>query len=80
MGALVSSLAKKLAAPLVTDYRPIAMLCSKFSLFLTIMDEQLDHATEDYGLLDEAQEAFRKGGSTKCQLLKLHSILHHQQK
>ena len=79
-GALVSSLAKKLPALLVTDYRPLALLCSKFSLYLKIMDVNLDHATEDYGLLDEAQEAFRRGRSTKRQLSKLHSILHHQRR
>jgi ribonuclease HI len=79
-GALVTSLAKKLAASLVSDYRPVALLCSKFSLFLKIVEVNLDHATEDYALLDEAQEAFRRGRSTKRQLSKLHSILHHQRK
>ena len=78
MGALVSSLAKKLAALLVTDSRPVAMLCSKFSLLQKIIDELLGQVLEDYGLLDDAQEAFRKGRSTKRQLSKLHSILRHQ--
>ncbi len=44
------------------------------------MEFNLDHATEDYGLLDEAQGAFLKGRSTKRQLSKLHSILDHQWK
>ncbi len=50
-GALVTSLAQKLEALLVTDSLPIALLCSKFSVFLKIMKVNLDHATEDYGLL-----------------------------
>jgi hypothetical protein len=46
------------------------------------MDERVDHATEDCSLLDDAQEAFRKGRSTKrlSQLAKHHSILDHQRK
>ncbi len=44
------------------------------------MEVNLDRATEDYALLDEAQEALRRGRSTKHQLFKLHSILHHQRK
>ncbi len=79
-GAHVTSLAKILAALLVADSWPIALLCSQFSLFLKIMEFNLDHATEDYGLLDESQEAFLKGRSTKRQLSKLHSILDHQRK
>jgi hypothetical protein len=76
--ALVTSLTKKLADILVTDSLPVALLCSKFSLFLKIMEVNLDHATEDYRLLNEAQEAFHRGRSTKHQLSKLHSILHRQ--
>ncbi len=49
MGALVSSLAKKLAALLVTDSLPVAMLCSKFSLLQKIIDELLGQALKDYG-------------------------------
>ncbi len=65
IGALVSSLATKLAALLVTDSRPIAVLCSTFSLLLKILAVHLDHATEDHGLLDNTQEAFRRGRRAK---------------
>jgi hypothetical protein len=30
-------------------------------IFLTIIDIWLDHATEDNGLIDDAQEGFRQG-------------------
>jgi hypothetical protein len=35
---------------------------------------------EDYKLIDDAQEAFRRGISTKPQLGKLHSILAEEQR
>ena len=38
-----------------------------------IIDIRLDHVTEDYGLIDDAQEGFRQGRSTKRQLAKLHT-------
>ncbi len=50
---------KKLTALLMPEFRPVACICTKFSLLLKIIDERLDHTTEDYELIDDAQEGFR---------------------
>ena len=62
------------------EFRPVACICTKFSLLLKIIDERLDHTTEDYELIDDAQEGFRRGRSTQRQLGKLHSILAQQRR
>ena len=49
-------------------------------IFLKIIDIRLDHVTEDYGLIDDAQEGFRQGRSTKRQLAKLHCMLADQRR
>ncbi len=49
-------------------------------IFLKIITVRLDHVTEDYGLLDDAQEGFRRGRSTKRQLAKLHCLLADQRR
>lgn len=74
-GAIVSSLPKKLSALIVGEFRPVACISTKFSVFLTIIDARLEHATEDYGLIDDSQEGFRRCRSTRRQLCKLYSIL-----
>ena len=66
---------EKLSALIVGDFRPVACISTKFSVFLTITDARLEHATEDYGLIDDSQEGFRRCRSTLRQLCKLHSIL-----
>ena len=38
----------------------------------------MNHVVEDNGIIDDVQEAFLSGQSTKRQLAKMHSILHHQ--
>jgi hypothetical protein len=40
----------------------------------------MDHATEDYGLIDDTQEGFRRNRSTKRQLGKLHSMFAEQRR
>jgi hypothetical protein len=75
LGAIAGYIPKKLSALLITEFRPVASICSKFMIFLKIIDIRLDHLTEDYGLIDDAQEGFRKGRSTKRQLAKLHCML-----
>jgi hypothetical protein len=62
----------------MSDFRPIGCICTKYSLLLSIVDQRLNHVTEDYGLVDDTQEGFRRHKSTKCQLEKLHSILAEQ--
>jgi hypothetical protein len=61
LGAIAGYIPKKLSALLITEFRPVASICSKFMIFLKIIDIRLDHLTEDYGLIDDAQEGFRKG-------------------
>jgi len=80
LGAIASSIPKQLAALLVTEFRPIACICAKYSILLKILDVRLNHAVEDNGIIDDAQEAFRPGRSPKRQLAKVHNILHHQRK
>jgi hypothetical protein len=41
-----------------TEFRPVASICSKFMIFLKIIDILLDHLTEDYGLIDDAMRVF----------------------
>ncbi len=57
-------LAKKLAAILVTDYRPVALLSSKFSLRHKIRDEilVLEHALCAGSLLE--REEYQAAGGT----------------
>jgi hypothetical protein len=71
---------KKLLALLMSDFRPVACICTKFSLLLSTVDQRIDHATEDHGLVEDTQEGFRLHRSTKHQLGKLHSILAEQRR
>jgi hypothetical protein len=71
---------RKLSALLVSDFRPIGCIYTKYSLLLSIVDQRLNHTMEDYGLVDDTQEGFRRHRSTKRQLGKLHSILAEQQR
>jgi hypothetical protein len=75
LGAIVGYIPKKLSALLITEFRPVASICSKFMIFLKLIDIWLDHFTEDYGLIDDAREGFRKSRSTKRQLANMHCML-----
>ena len=79
-GAVAGYIPKKLSALLMPEFRPVACICTKFSLLLKIIDQRLDRATEDYVLNDDTQEGFRRGRSTQRQLSKLHSILAEQRR
>ena len=79
-GAVVGYIPKKLSALLMSEFRPVACICTKFSLLLSIVTERLDRAAEDYGLLDDTQEGFRRNRNTKRQLGKLCSILAEQRR
>jgi hypothetical protein len=80
LGAVAGYIPKKLSALLMTEFRPIACICTKYSLLLSIVAERTSHAAEDWGLLDDAQEGFRRNRSTKRQLGKLHSIFAEQRR
>ena len=80
IGAIAGYIPKKLSALLISEFRPVASISTKFMIFLKIIDIQLDHVTEDYGHIDDAQEGFRHGRSTKCQLAKLHCMLADQRR
>ncbi len=75
VGAIAGYIPKKLSALLIAEFRPVAIICSKFIIFLKNIDILLDHLTEDYGLIDDVQGGFRQGRSTKRQLTKLHCML-----
>ncbi len=62
------------------EFRLNASICSKYVIFLKIITVRLDYVTEDYGLLDDAQEGFRYCRSTKRQLSKLHCLLADQRR
>ena len=49
----------KLAALLVTEFRPISFAYAKYYIPVEILDVRLDHATKHIRLIDDAQEAFR---------------------
>ena len=59
-GTTASYLPKKIGAVKVGDFRPISCNCTKMSLFLKIIDMCLDRATDDFGLIDDAQGGFRR--------------------
>jgi hypothetical protein len=80
MGAIVTFIAKQLSALKVTEFRPVASICTKFVVFLNIIAKRLERFTEDHGLLEDAQEAFRKNRSTTRQLCKLQCLLDAQRR
>ena len=79
-GAVAGYIPKNLSALLMPEFRPVACICTKFVLVLSITDKRMDHTTEDYKLIEDAQEGFRRGRSTKRQLGKLHNILTEQRR
>jgi hypothetical protein len=79
-GAVAGYIPKQLSALQMPEFRPVACLCTKYVLFLSIVDERMDHTTEDYQLNDDTQEGFRRDRSTKRQLGKLTSILAEQRR
>ncbi len=79
-GAIAGYIPKKFSALLMSDFRPIGCICTKYSLLLSIVDQRLNHVTEDYGLVDDTHEGFRRHRSTNRQLGKLHSILAEQRR
>jgi hypothetical protein len=80
LGALAGYTPKKLSAIWINEFRPIASICSKYMIFLKIITVRLNHATEDYGLLDDAQEGLQHCRGTKRQLAKLHCLLADQRR
>jgi hypothetical protein len=76
-GAVASYIPKNLSDLLMSEFRPIACICTHV---LSVQTQRLNRTMEDYKLIDDAQEAFRRGRSTKRQLGKLHSILAEQRR
>ena len=75
MGAIVTFIAKQLSAVKISEFRPVASICAKFAIFMDIINKRLARFLEDHGLLEDAQEAFRKNRSTQRQLCKLQCLL-----
>ena len=65
MGAIVTSIAKQRSALKVTEFRPVASICTKFIILLDIVYKRMSRFTERHELLEDAQEAFRKCRSTQ---------------
>jgi hypothetical protein len=78
MGAIVTSIAKQQSALKVTEFRPVASICTKFIILLSIIYKRTSSFMERHELLEDAQEAFRKCRSTQRQLFKLQSFLENQ--
>ena len=79
-GGVVSLLAKVSSACSMTEYRPVVRICSKFIIATTIFNDRLTQAVEEFNLLDDAQEGFRRYRSTKRQLSKILGLLHDHRK
>jgi ribonuclease HI len=77
-GSIVSLIPKTPAAIMMTDERPIACECSKYIIATTIYNDRLSRVMEDFQLLDDAQEGFRRHRSTKRQVSKLQGLLAQQ--
>ena len=80
VGAVVGYTPKKPSALLMSEFRPVACICTKFALLLSIVTERLDRVSEDYRLLDDTQEGFHWNRNTKRQLGRLRSILADQRR
>jgi hypothetical protein len=78
IGAIEGYIPKKLSALLITEFRMVASICTKFMIFLEIIDIRLDHVTEEYVLIDDEPEHFRQGRSTKRSLAKSYCMLEDQ--
>ncbi len=76
MGAIVTSIAKQQSALKFTEFRPVASICTKHIILLNILYRRMSSFKfmERHELLDDAQEAFRKGRSTQRQLPKLQNF------
>ena len=79
-GAIFSLISKTLAPLWMTDQRPIASECTKYIIATTVINTRLDQVTEDYCLIDDVQEGFRRNRSTRRQLTKLRTILEQHSK
>ena len=79
-GAVAGYIPKQLSALQMPEFRPVACLCTKYVLFVSIVDERMNHTTdlEDYQLNDDTQEGFHRNRSTKRRFGKLNSILAEQ--
>jgi hypothetical protein len=79
-GAVAGYIPNNLSALLMSEFRPIACICTNFVYVLSVQIQRLTRNMEDYKLIDDAQEAFRRGRMTKRQLGKLYSILAEQRR
>jgi hypothetical protein len=68
----VTFLPKAPSAMSIKDYRPVAKLCSKLIIKDLICNALLK---QEYQLVDDVQEGFRRNSSAKRQLAKIHGIL-----
>ncbi len=57
------------------NYRPIALLCQTYKIFISIITERLTNVVEEIGVLSDAQSGFRRDRSTTHKLLALTNII-----
>lgn len=76
----VTLLPKTSAAMTIKDHRPVAKLCSKLIIKDLICNDRLKQTIEEYQLVDDVQEGFRRNRSAKRQLAKIHGILADQRR
>ncbi len=79
MGAIVTFITKQVSAVKISEFRPVASICAKFSIFIRLhgtVNTRLARLLEDHGLLEDVQEAFLrvKDCRTQRQLCKLQGL------
>ena len=77
MAGIVAFVPKILGALEIIDNRPIARrrLCDELMILLKILCKNLYRVIEDYKVVNDAQESFRRFRSTKRQLSEIYCIL-----
>ena len=66
-GGQVQFLFKKQLAVSISNWRPLCLANVSYRLFSSILARRLDKVAEAYGILDQIQEAFRRGRGTRRQ-------------
>jgi len=79
-GTMLALIAKVMAALEVKEHRPVARLCTKCIAAYTVASMRFQQAMEEYKLITDAQEGFRKNRSTKRQLAKFKWMSEDQQR
>ena len=74
-GGTVQFLFKKPPSTLLSNWRPICLLNVSYRLYSSIVTDRLNRLVEAYGILDQAQEAFRFQHGTRRQIETLLNLI-----